>query len=211
MSCYVISVLNQKGGVGKTTLSVNLAGAFHETGVKVMLVDSDPQGSARDWHAASEGTSGFPVIGLDRDTLATDLPHIVGDHQLVIIDGAPQVTRLAAAAIKTSDLILIPVQPSPYDLWAAADLVDLVKTRMSIDDNLRAAFLVSRAIKGTKLSGEVAEVLKGYELPVLNSGTTQRVAYASTASEGKTVLSEASAASDEIRAIRTEVCNIMNI
>ena len=205
MKCLVISVLNQKGGVGKTTLSVNLAGAFHEAGVKVMLVDSDPQGSARDWHAASEGSSGFPVIGLDRDTLATDLPHIIGEHELVIIDGAPQVTRLAAAAIKVSDLVIIPVQPSPYDLWAAADLVDLVKTRMQIDENLKAAFLVSRAIKGTKLSGEVAEVLSGYELPVLHNGTTQRVAYASTASEGKTVLCEDSPAADEIRHIFKEI------
>lgn len=211
MGCRVISVLNQKGGVGKTTLSVNLAGAFHEAGVKVMLVDSDPQGSARDWHAASEGASNFPVIGLDRETLATDLPHIVGDHQVVIIDGAPQVTRLAAAAIKISDLILIPVQPSPYDLWAAADLVDLVRTRMALDDNLKAAFLVSRAIKGTKLSGEVAEVLQGYELPVLVNGTTQRVAYASTASEGKTVLSEVSPAADEIRGIYLEICEILSL
>ncbi len=206
--CKVLSVLNQKGGVGKTTIAVNLADAFHRSGIKTMLVDSDPQGSARDWHSQSEGGNGFAVIGLDRDTLATDLPRIVGDHELVVIDGAPQITKLAAAAIKISDLIIIPVQPSPYDLWAAADLVDLVQTRMAMDDNLKACFMVSRAIQRTKLSGEVVEVLTGYGLPVLAAGTTQRVAYASTAAEGRTVMSEPSPARDEITALMNEIRSI---
>ncbi|HHS2130265.1 TPA: ParA family partition ATPase, partial [Neisseria meningitidis] len=71
-----------------------------------------------------------------------------------MIDGAPQTADLAISAIKASDLVLIPVQPSPYDIWATADLVNLIKQRIKlIDGNLKAAFLINRTIKGTKIGG----------------------------------------------------------
>ena len=112
----IIAVLNQKGGAGKTTLSTNLARALQLGGDKVLLVDSDPQGSARDWNAAGNGEL-LPVIGLDRPTLAKDIQAIRDNQDWIIIDGAPQIAELAVAAIKCADLILIPVQPSPYDVW----------------------------------------------------------------------------------------------
>ncbi len=93
------------------------------------------------------------------------------------------------AAIKAASFILIPVQPSPYDIWATSDLVDLVKQRMElVESKLKAAFVVSRAIKGTKISGEISEALKGYQLPILNTVITQRVIYPSSAASGTTVL-----------------------
>ena len=105
-----------------------------------------------------------------------------------MIDGAPQASDLAVSAIKAANFVLIPVQPSPYDIWAAADLVDLVKQRIEVTDGrLQAAFVVSRAITGTKLGQEVADALAGYGLPVLTSRIMQRVAYPSTAATGQTV------------------------
>ncbi len=87
--------------------------------------------------------------------------------------------------------MVIPCQPSLYDIWAASDLVDVIKARQDVTDGLsKAAFLVSRAIKNTKLGAEILEALEGYELPILKSQTTQRVAYPTTASEGKTVFVE---------------------
>jgi chromosome partitioning protein len=126
----------------------------------------------------------------------------------VVIDGAPQAADLAVSAIKAADLVLIPVQPSPYDIWATSDLVDLVKQRIEITDGrLKAAFVVSRAIKGTRIGGEVAEALAGYELPILDARITQRVSYPGTAAAGTTVL-EAEPDGDaaaEIRALLDEV------
>jgi chromosome partitioning protein len=149
----IIAVLNQKGGSGKTTIATNLAHALALGGVKVLLVDSDPQGSARDWNEANGGQV-LPVVGLDRETLPTDLKAISGGYDFVVVDGAPQVARLAAAAVKVADLVLIPVQPSPYDIWAAADLVEVVKARQEITDGKPvAAFVISRSIRNTKLSG----------------------------------------------------------
>jgi chromosome partitioning protein len=206
----VIAILNQKGGSGKTTLAINLAHSLMLTKAKVILVDADPQGSARDWNEENKGET-LPVVGLDRETLPKDLQAIKDGYDFVIIDGAPQIARLASAAVKTADIILIPCQPSPYDVWAANDLVDVIKARQDVTDGLpKAAFVISRSIKNTKLSEEITEALASYQLPVFAHGTSQRVAYPTTASEGKTVFTEPkSQAALEIDAIRDELLEFM--
>ena len=129
----VISVLNQKGGSGKTTIATHLARAFQLSGHDVQLIDSDPQGSARDW-AAVRDDQPVPVVGIDRPTIERDIK-AVSHKDIIVIDGAPQAADLAISAIKASDLVLIPVQPSPYDIWAASDLVELVKGSPQNSDN----------------------------------------------------------------------------
>lgn len=202
----VIAVLNQKGGAGKTTIATHLARALQLDGSDVLLVDSDPQGSARDWAAVREDQP-VTVVGIDRPTIDRDVKAI-GQRDFVVIDGAPQAADLAVSAIKAADFVLIPVQPSPYDIWATADLVDLVKQRIEVTDGkLQAAFVVSRAIKGTKMGAEVAEALSGYGLPVLDARITQRVIYPGTAAAGTTVQDDEpnSDAAHEIRALMTEI------
>lgn len=203
----IIAILNQKGGAGKTTLATNLARALQLSGDKVLLVDSDPQGSARDWNAAADGEL-LPVVGLDRATLAKDIQAIQDNQDWLLIDGAPQIAELAVAAIKCADVILIPVQPSPYDVWACEDLVDIIKTRQEVTNGKpKAAFVISRVIKNTQLSKEIGEALEGYGLPVFKNFTSQRVIYPKTATTGSTVLdAEASGeAAAEIRAIAQEL------
>jgi chromosome partitioning protein len=203
----IIAVLNQKGGAGKTTLSTNLARALQLAGDKVLLVDSDPQGSARDWNAAGNGDL-LPVVGLDRSTLAKDIQAIQDNQDWLIIDGAPQIAELAIAAIKCADVILIPVQPSPYDVWACEDLVEIIKTRQEVTNGKpKAAFIISRVIKNTQLSKEIGEALEDYGLPVFKHFTSQRVIYPKTAATGSTVLdADASGeAAAEIKAIAQEL------
>lgn len=208
----IIAVLNQKGGAGKTTLSTNLARALQLDGDKVLLIDSDPQGSARDWNAAGNGEL-LPVVGLDRPTLAKDIQAIQANQDWLIIDGAPQIAELAVAAIKCADLILIPVQPSPYDVWACEDLVDIIKTRQEVTNGKpKAAFIISRVIKNTQLSKEIGEALEGYGLPVFKNFTSQRVIYPKSAATGLTVLDAESSgdAAAEIRAIAQELKEFLN-
>lgn len=196
---YVIAVLNQKGGSGKTTVATHLARALQLEGAGVLLVDSDPQGSARDWAAVREDQPVI-VVGIDRPTIDRDLKKIA-HKDFVVIDGAPQAHDLTVSAIKAADFVLIPVQPSPYDIWATSDLVDLVKQRIEITDGkLKAAFLVSRAIKGTKIGAEVVDALSGYGLPVLESRITQRVIYPGTAASGTTVV-DAETSSDAAKEV----------
>lgn len=203
---HVVAVLNQKGGAGKTTIATHLARAFQMDGQDVLLVDSDPQGSARDWAAVREDQP-VPVVGLDRPTIDRDLKAL-GKKQIVVIDGAPQTADLAVSAIKAATFVLIPVQPSPYDIWAANDLVELVKARIEITDGkLKAAFVVSRAIKGTRIGAEVESALADYGLPVLTSRITQRVSYPGSAALGSTVLDgeQDKEAAKEVRALAREI------
>jgi len=202
----VIAVLNQKGGSGKTTIATHLARALQIDGADVLLVDSDPQGSARDWAAVREDQP-LTVVGIDRPTIERDIKNIAR-KDFVVIDGAPQAADLAVSAIKAASFVLIPVQPSPYDIWATADLVELVKQRIEVTDGkLQAAFVVSRAIKGTRIGSEVADALAGYDLPILESRITQRVSYPSTAAAGTTVMDTEPAgdAAAEVRALAAEL------
>ena len=183
----IISVLNPKGGCGKTTISTNLARALHDRGQSVLIVDSDPQGSARDWHAASEDNP-LELVALDRPNNVKTLRSMAANYDYVVIDGAAKLEDMIAAAIKVSDFILTPVQPSPYDIWAASDLVDFIKARQEVTDGVPVAgFVVSRMVEGTRLGGDVRAALDEYALPVFEATITQRQVYPQTASEGLTV------------------------
>ena len=140
----IIGVLNQKGGVGKTTISVNLAHALALMGNRVLLVDADPQGSALAWSAVRVEEPLFPVVGMPKPTLHKDLPSIARDYAYVVIDGAPRVNELCRAAILASDRIIIPVQPSPYDVWASEEVVNLIREARVYKENIRAAFTINR-------------------------------------------------------------------
>lgn len=183
----VIAILNPKGGCGKTTLSTNLAQSLHERGKSVLVVDSDPQGSARDWHASTEDNP-LPLVALDRPNNMKTLGSISKSYDYVVIDGAAKLEDMMAAAIKAADMILIPVQPSPYDLWAASDLVDFIKARQEVTDGKpSASFVITRAIKGTKLGKEIGQALEEYDLSLFKNQIVQRQIYPQTAAEGKTV------------------------
>lgn len=207
----VVAILNQKGGSGKTTIATNLAHALALHQLKVALVDNDPQGSARDWNEINNGEI-VPVFGLDRETLPKDIESIKDSFDYIIIDGAPQISKLAAAAIKASDVILIPCQPSPYDIWACDGLVELIKARQEVTGGTpKAAFVISRAIKNTRLSKEISGALATYELPIFTCGTTQRVSYPRSASTGQTVLlSHKSQAAVEINNIKNELLDFIH-
>lgn len=199
----IVAILNQKGGVGKTTLATNIASKLHLDGFRVLLIDSDPQGSARNWHAA--GSSPLAVVGIDRPTLDKDIHKISNNFDWAIIDGAPQLTNMAIAAIKCAHLVIIPVNPSPYDVWASQDLVNLIKERQALTDGApKAYFCISKKIRGTSLGEEVYVALKGYELPIMESFTCQRQVYAQTVDKGKSVLE------DSNNEALWEITNIVN-
>lgn len=207
----VISVLNQKGGSGKTTIATHLAREIQRRGHEVLLVDSDPQGSARDWASVNEEHP-VTVVGIDRPTIDRDLKKIAKGFDFVIIDGAPQIAEISISSIKVSDLVVIPVQPSPYDIWATSDLVDVIKQRIEITDGaLKAGFLVSRAIHGTKIGDEVSQALAEYELPIFKSKIHQRVVFPNSAAVGSTVMDiePNGLAASEIAAFVDEIINIL--
>ena len=184
----IFSVQNQKGGVGKTTIAVHLSHALAQQGALVLLLDADPQGSARDWAAAREDKPPFAVLGLDRPTIHRDLPAIAKNYDHVVIDGPPRVTDLARSAIAAADVVIIPVQPSPYDVWACQEVVTLINEAIVFKPDLKSVFAINRKIVNTAIGRDVTESLSGYNIPVLRSHICQRVAFAESAATGQTVL-----------------------
>lgn len=207
----IISVLNPKGGCGKTTISTNLARALHDRGHSVLIVDSDPQGSARDWHASNEDNP-IELVALDRPNNVKTLTSMAANYDYVVIDGAAKLEDMIAAAIKVSDFVLIPVQPSPYDIWAASDLVDFIKARQEVTDGSPlASFVVSRVVEGTRLGGDVRAALDEYGLSVCDTTITQRQVYPQTASKGLAVFDADNAkAKAETLALIDELIKMMS-
>jgi chromosome partitioning protein len=203
----VLALLNQKGGVGKTTLATNIAAALWQSGKKVLFIDADQQGSGLDWSAARKGDALFPVVGIPKDTLHRDVAVLATPYDWVVIDGPPRVNTVAKSAIAASDIVIIPVQPSPYDVWAAKEIVDLIAEVRVIKAGLIALFAVNRKIVGTAIGRDVAEALASYSVPVLAAAVSQRVGFAESAAAGQTVLETDphGLAATEIRALVAEI------
>ena len=207
----IIGLLNQKGGVGKTTLSVNLAACLARTGARLLLIDVDPQGSALDWAAAREGESLFSVIGFPRATIHKEIGKIGQGYDHIIIDGPPRVTDLSRSAIMASDVVLIPVQPSPYDIWSVDEIVKLTEEARVYRDNQKVTFVINRKIANTIIGRDVREALANYSIPTMNAAVTQRVIYAEAVAQGQAVyeLDPNGPAAAEIEAVTNELLEVL--
>jgi chromosome partitioning protein len=207
----ILGVLQQKGGAGKTTLALNLAAYFAGEGARTLLVDADPQGSALAWSQVREAPPRFPVIGMPKPTLHKELPAVAKDYDLVVIDGAPRVNELARSAILSADFILIPVQPSPFDIWSCADIVTLIREAQSLKP-INAAFVINRRIANTAIGRDVVDAIRQFEFPVLRNAISQRIAFAEAAAVGLTVFETAAAgmAAREIKAIAKEIQSLQS-
>ena len=207
-STLTIAVLNQKGGSGKTTLCTNLARALQLEGYHVLIADADPQASALSWREAS-GREDMPTtVSVDRDSFDQDLAAVGVAFDYVLIDGAPRMDTRSRAAVRAADVVLLPVHPSAFDLWASQSLVAMIKERQDITGGRpQAAFVVSRAVTGTNLATEAGEALSSLGLPVFEALTSQRIAYAEAAGLGLSVLDyePGGKAAGEIYAITNEI------
>ena len=206
----IVALLNQKGGVGKTTLALHLAGAWATQGKRVTLIDADPQGSALDWsqQRAREGLPRlFGVVGLARDTLHREAPELARDADHIVIDGPPRVAGLMRSALLATDLVLIPVQPSPLDGWASAEMLALLGEARIYRPQLAARFVLNRCAARTVIARETAQALADHDPPVLPATIGQRVAFAAAAQSGRLVseLDDASPAASDVTAFASAV------
>lgn len=191
MPAKIIVVTNQKGGCGKTTIVMNIAGIMAKTS-KVLVIDGDPQGSASRWAASASDEKPFPaaISGLSHanDKVHREIKKHVDDYDYIVVDCPPSVeSNFTSSALLVADLALIPVIPSPTDLWAAIGIQKLITSVSAINETLEARIIANMCQGNASISKEALSLLEEFEFSKVSTNIYHRTAYRQAAAFGGTV------------------------
>lgn len=203
----IIAVTNLKGGVGKTTIAVNLAVCFAKRDYKVCVVDTDSeQRSSVKWSGQrDENLVTIPVFAVG-EKLNKEIEALDRDYEFVIIDGTPQLSERANRTILASDLILIPITPSGFDFWSFEHFLERYEQAKGFKEKIHAYVLLNKFTEMRNIGKEVKEALSQFEIPVLQSTLAERVAYQETTIQGVGVVEyKDKKAKDEINKLADEI------
>ena len=185
---YVITIAQQKGGAGKTTIAASLAAAFAATR-RVAVLDIDPQHSLARWHALRAARKGAAPVGFSDVSgwrLAREIDRLRGLNDVLIVDSPPQLDTDARLAIRAADLVLVPLQPSPPDFWAAEGTMTLAAA-----EKRPARILLNRAPTGGKLRLAVEAAIAEAGYPVFAGTLGNRVGFATAFAQGLGIMETA--------------------
>jgi chromosome partitioning protein len=200
----VITIAQQKGGSGKTTLAVNLAIGFAREGRSVALVDTDPQGSAGRWFMTRLEEMEDPGIEFATASawgITYEVRKLAGSHDVVIIDTPPKADSDLRPALRAADLVLVPVAMSHLDLWAVEAVLELADRA-----HKPVMMVMTRARAGTRLSADVGEAAAGMEAEITGTPMSNRVVYAETLGQGRAAQEAPKGpAHEEVRALVNEI------
>lgn len=188
----IITIGNIKGGVGKTTISTNLAIARFMANRDVLLVDGDEQGTSKSFtELRSElwGHPGYTAVSLQGASLRTQVRQLSSKYEDIIIDVGGRDTGSLRASLTVSDILLIPVQPRSFDIWALEQVSSLIEEAKEVNDNLKALAFLNAADSTGKDNEEAAKVIEEYTtLKYLPSLITRRKSFPNAAAIGKSIL-----------------------
>jgi chromosome partitioning protein len=198
--------VNQKGGVGKSTLSQNVADCLSRLGQKVLLIDADKQGTSSDW-ASLRSENRFAVVSMARENMALDAIKIAADYDFTLIDGPPHADTISRSCIVASDLVIVPIEPGGASRWSSNLTVRQLQEAQALKPTLKCGFVVSRKIQGTVLGRDARAMTADAGIPIFETEIEQRVAYAEALTMGKTIFEWGSnhAAVREIQALTHEL------
>lgn len=214
MTARLITVCNQKGGCGKTNLAMTLAASLADRGQSVLVVDGDPQGTATRWFSAAAEGAPFPaaVVNLadTRQQIARAIKPHIENYDVIIVDCPPSLeSPVTLSTLVVADLALVPVIPSPGDIWATSRLVGLIEQARGMNEAL-AVRIVPNMVQGTTLAGAALEALRDIPLPVAEATMSLRTAYRQAQAEGTSVLTlRDPRARDEARALADEAAKLL--
>lgn len=209
MAGRVISVAQQKGGSGKTTLAVNLAVAWARQGLSVAVLDTDPQGSLGRWFMMRReaGEPGMDFATSSAWGVSYECEKLRKACDVVIVDTPPKVDADLRPALRESDLVIVPVAASQVDVWATESVLDLARR-----EGRDVMIVLNRAKGGTRVLEDVTAALAEVEAPVAATRLGHRVAYAETLGQGRGVLERGRGAwTEEIGALADEVARVAGI
>jgi chromosome partitioning protein len=217
MAAKIIAIVNQKGGSGKTTITMQLAGAIARRGNKLLVVDADPQGTATRWAASAEDETPFPasVIGLSvaNAKVHREAKKFINDYDCMIIDCPPAAdSPVPQSALLIADLALVPIIPSPLDMWAAVGIRTVIQNVCDFNDTLQARLVLNQCQPNTTLVQESLSILPEFGIPLARTKIQHRQVYRQSAVFGQSVHdfgNKAQAAIAEIEHLTDEVLDIL--
>ncbi|MCB1864204.1 MAG: AAA family ATPase [Chromatiales bacterium] len=203
----VVALVGNKGGAGKTTLCINLAAGL-ATRAPTVILDADPQRSSLQWRTLADRDDAVAVMDAT-DDVAGAVRRTRSQHRYVVVDCPPSVhAEQTAQALQVCDLALVPVQPSPLDLWATVHIEDKVTEARRVNPGLRAVLVINQLEPRTRLSRLMHQALAELGLPAAQTAIRRRAVYRSSVLEGRSVVeigSRGKAAADEINELIEEV------
>ncbi|MGE5504414.1 MAG: ParA family partition ATPase [Actinomycetota bacterium] len=213
MPAKAVTIAQQKGGAGKTTIAAQLAVAFAAAGRRVGLVDIDPQASLATWFEVRKQLvdadgGGITLLAASGWRLATELDRMRPKMDIIVIDSPPHAETDVRIAVRAADLILVPMQPSPMDLWATQPTLDLARREKS-----RALMVFNRTPARGRLVDAVRKKIREADMPVARTVLGNRVAFAASMMEGKGVVESnpRHQAAKEIRALAEEIAQALGM
>jgi chromosome partitioning protein len=205
----IIVVVGNKGGTGKTTLTLNLAAGLAHRGRAVVIVDADPQQSAYQWRLTGAEDNGLPAVVAAAIGLEKTIRAMAPAHEHVVIDCPPSIKApQAEQALRLADLALVPVQPSPMDLWATTHIARVIERLRPENPRLQAHIVMSQMEPRTTLSRLMPEAAAELDLPVARVGIRRRSVHRHCALEGRSVFQagkRGAAAAAEINDLIAEI------